>query len=143
MTKLVQVKRSQMRHLAVAVWMLFIVTVVSTTSQVACTHAPPTLSPVAQQQFNNTRVVKALDLIRDTAIDANAQVPPLMSTNATRIVVTFHRSALVTINASTSGWKATVLQSLDELVKDKALLPTEVQRITPYVALAKTLIGAL
>lgn len=109
----------------------------------SCTHAPPTLSPAAQVQFNDTRVVKALDLVRDTAIDANAQTPPLFSTSATRVVVTFHRAALQIINASQSGWQAAILQALDGLQKNAQLLPAEVQRLAPYVALVKVLIQSL
>ncbi len=108
-----------------------------------CQHAPLTLSPAATIQFNDTRVQKALDLIRDTAIDANAQTPPLLSVNATRIVVTFHKSASQTIHASQNGWKAAVLQQLDDLQKNAGLLTADVQRLAPYIALAKTLIQSL
>lgn len=112
-------------------------------STVGCLHAPPTLSPKAQVQFNDTRVQKALDLIRDTAIDANAQTPPLLSVNATRIVVTFHKSASQTINASQNGWRTAVLQQLDDLQKNVGLLKADVDRLAPYIALARALINSL
>jgi hypothetical protein len=34
---------------------------------------PPTLSPAAQLAYHSHQVQKVLDLIRDTAVDANAQ----------------------------------------------------------------------
>lgn len=104
-----------------------------------CTPAPPNLSPQASIAFTNTRVQKALDLIRDTAQDANAQAPPLLSTATTRKVTLFHESAIKIIHTAGTGWQSTVRTSLDELLKD--VPPAEVQLLTPYVALAKTIIA--
>lgn len=107
-------------------------------SLVSCASAPRSLSPVGVQDYNNTRVIKALDLVRDTAVDANAQIPQLLSEAATRKIVTYHRSALVTINATKSGWRSTVLAGLDEAVKD--LPPQQAALVAPYVALVKTIV---
>jgi hypothetical protein len=104
----------------------------------SCAKAPPSLSPVGVQAFNNTRVIKALDLVRDTAIDANAQVPPLVSTVTTRKIVTYHRSAIIIIHGTPNGWKATVLTGLDETVKN--LPPAEAALVAPYVTLVKVII---
>ena len=104
----------------------------------ACASAPPNLSPAGVTAFNNTRVVKGLDLVRDTAITANAQTPPLVSTDTTRKIVTYHRSALLVIRDVPTGWKASVLTGLDETVKN--LPGNEAQLFAPYVALVKTLI---
>lgn len=106
---------------------------------IGCTHAPPTLSPQGVQAFNNTRVIKGLDLIRDVAVDANAQTPPIVSTDTTRKIVTYHRSALLVIHDIPNGWKATVLTGLDETVR--GLPAKESQLVAPYVALLKTLIA--
>jgi hypothetical protein len=105
----------------------------------ACTHAPPTASPQAQLAFQGTRVIKALDLLRDFAIDGNAQVPPLISTATTRKVVVYHRSAITLIHDIPSGWKATVLTGLDEVGKD--LPATESQKLAPYLVLVKTVLA--
>ena len=100
--------------------------------------APSTLSPVATAQFYKTRVVKSLDVVRDTAVDANALVPPLVSTPTTRTVVKWHESTLKVIDASAAGWQTAVSTSLDELLKD---LPAgDAKVIQPYVALAKTVL---
>ena len=103
-----------------------------------CAKAPPTLSPAGVAAFNATRVVKALDLVRDTAIAANAQTPPLVSTANTRIVVNVYESAVRTIAAAPNGWKAIVSKALDELPNQ---LGAEYSQIEPYVNLVKTLIA--
>jgi hypothetical protein len=105
----------------------------------ACASAPPTLSLHATQAFNNTRVIKALDIVRDTAISANAQVPPLVGTATTKRIVTYHESALKIIDAAPAGWSTAVQTGLDELVKD--LPPPEKQLLAPYVNLVKTVIA--
>jgi hypothetical protein len=104
----------------------------------SCVPPPPTLSPVGVTAFNNTRVIKGLDLVRDTAIEANAQTPPLVSTATTRAIVTYHRSAIIIIHGAPNGWEATVLTGLDETVKH--LTPAEAQLLGPYFALVKVLI---
>lgn len=105
---------------------------------VACASAPPNLSPAARVAYGNTRVLKALDLVRDAAIDGNAK--GVFSEAATRKVVTAHRSAIVVMNAAPDGWQSAVKAALDELLRDKTLLPSEVQLIAPYVPLVKSLI---
>src|SRR5690349_18119193 len=109
------------------------------TLSVGCTHPPPTLSPQARTAFQNTRVIKGLDLLRDTAIDANAQVPPQLSEVTTRKVVTYHRSALLIIHASGSGWQSAVQTGLDELLRD--LPPVDQTLLTPYVTLLKVILS--
>lgn len=107
----------------------------------ACASAPPTLGPAAAQAFQNTRVVKGLDLLRDAAIDANAQTPPLLNTATTRKVVLYHESSVKIIHASGSGWKAAVVTGLDELPKD--LPAAEASVLAPYLALVKTLLESV
>jgi len=106
----------------------------------SCTNnPPPNLSPAGVAAFNNTRIIKGIDVLRDVAILANAQNPPLITEANTRKLVTWHRSALLLINSSTAGWPATVQTGLDELLKD--LPPAESRTLGPYVALVKTLLG--
>jgi hypothetical protein len=107
--------------------------------QTSCAvQSPPTLSPAGTAAFQATRVVKALDILRDFAIDAEAQDPKLISTDNTLKVVNFHEAAIKTIGAVPGGWKATVQAGLDQLKDD--VLPAEWQRLLPYVALIKSLI---
>ena len=110
---------------------------------ISCTHAPPTLSPQGTQAFNNTRVIKTLDLLRDAAINANAQTPPLLSTPTTRKIVNFHTLALKAIDASQTGWMSAVSVALFQLRSDPSLLPQEIQFLQPYFDVAKSVIDAL
>lgn len=105
----------------------------------SCTGTvPPNLSPAGAAAFVQTRVVKGLDVIRDSAILANDQRPALLSEATTRKIVTWHRSALLLVNSGTPGWPTTVQTGLDEILKD--LPPTEARTLAPYVALVKTLL---
>ena len=104
----------------------------------ACVPPPPQLSPAATRAFTNTRVVRILDLVRDTAIDANAQVPPLLATDSTRQIVQWHASALRIIQAANSGWVATVVTSLEELGKD--LPAKDAALLKPYFAMAQAIL---
>jgi hypothetical protein len=106
-----------------------------------CAKAPPTLSPAGAAAFQATRVVKALDVLRDFAIEAEAQNPKVLSTANTRKVVTFHESAVKTIGAVPGGWKPTVTAGLDQLQHD--LSAADWQRVAPYVNLIKTLIAGV
>lgn len=104
----------------------------------ACAKAPPNLTPEANAAFKGTQAVKALDLLRDTAISANAQVPPVLSEAITRKVVLYHQSTVKVIQAAPTGWKATVGTGLDELLSN--LTPSERAVLAPYVTLIKTVI---
>lgn len=119
-----------------------------------CTKAPPTLSPDAKAAFHATRVVQVLDVLRDAAIAANEVVPPLLTTNATRTVVLWHRTAILTVQAVPSGWQATVKAGLFTLTCHPLaapsqppppctpqLSPSEVAHLTPYVGLALVVIN--
>jgi hypothetical protein len=104
-----------------------------------CHHTPPTLSPQAALDFNRTRVIGALDIIRDTAIAGSAAVPPVISDATTRRVVQGHRSALKVMDAASTGWQLVVATSLDELLVN--LPPNERVVLAPYVALGKTVLN--
>lgn len=96
-------------------------------------------SPEATAAFRNTRVIKGLDLLRDTAIDANAENPPLLSTETTRKVVLFHQSTLKIIAATEDGWVEAAKQSLRELADN--VPPNERGLLGPYLGLTKTLLA--
>jgi hypothetical protein len=123
----------------------------------SCTPVPTPLSPDARAAFHATRVVQVLDVVRDAAIAANEVVPPVLSTNATRQVVLWHKTAVQTIQAVPNGWQATVKAGIYTLTCDpyaianpppispppcqSPLAPAEVARLTPYVRLALVVIG--
>jgi hypothetical protein len=102
------------------------------------THAPANLSPEAQQAWYGTRVIKALDVLRDTAIEANAQTPPLLSEAVTRRIVQTHASALQTVRDAPRGWQMTVSTALTEL--ERRLPRPEAAIVHPYLELTRTLV---
>lgn len=104
-----------------------------------CAKTPPNLTPAASLAFKGTQAIKALDVLRDTAIAANAQIPPLLPEDSTRKVVLYHQSVVKMMQAAPLGWAPAAQQALDELLnhltdKDKTLL-------SPYILLVKTVIG--
>jgi hypothetical protein len=100
-----------------------------------CQHAPPNLSPQAVAAFHGTQVIHDLDRIRDAADAAHHTTPPLLDAATTLKIVTWHQSAITVVHAAPSGWKATVLSSLDQL--NTNLTDKDRQVIAPYVALAR------
>lgn len=105
----------------------------------ACAKAPPNLTPQSVDEFNKTRVIKSIDILRDTAVIANGTVPPTISSASIRRVAQAHQSAVNVIVASATGWQATVALGLDELLTN--LPANERATLAPYVALAKTLLN--
>jgi hypothetical protein len=103
-----------------------------------CATAPPNLSPAASSAFQKTRVIRALDLVRDFAIDGEAQMPKIVSTSTTRKIVQWHQSSLTVIQASDTGWVEAVSAGLTEVVN--SLAPDEQQKFTPYVVLITTIL---
>lgn len=101
-----------------------------------CAKAPPTLSPPGVAAFNALRVGHAVDIVRDTATDAEVQ--KLISTADTRLIVDWHSAVVKTIAAVPGGWKATVLAAIDQLKTD--ILPAAWQRIAIYIDLLKAII---
>lgn len=101
-------------------------------------YRPPNLTPEAITAFDNTRLQGALDQIRDIVHVANAQTPPVISTDDARKVTEWHRSAIITLHARAAGWQATTKTGLEELLKNV----DEKTRVIlqPYVALAETII---
>lgn len=104
----------------------------------SCAKVPPTLTPVGVKAFQATQAVHVLDLVRDTAIAAEAAQPQLLSTETTRKVVQWHRVAVALAGQTPAGWEATVLSGLTEV--ERALKPGEREVLAPYLALAKTIL---
>lgn len=105
----------------------------------SCAKAPPNLGPEAARDFQKTRVIKALDLLRDFAIDGEAAQPQVVPTALTRKIVQYHQSTLRILDAAGTGWKALVGTSLDEFVAN--LAPAERSRVAPYVGLVKAILA--
>jgi hypothetical protein len=107
-------------------------------SALSCAHNPPPLSPAGTTAFQNQQIQRALDAIRDVAIEANATTPPLLATGTARQVVEWHQTVLVILHARSSGWQAAVLTTIDEL--QKQLPPQAIDVLRPYFALAKAVL---
>lgn len=116
------------------------------TCSTGCFTTPPQTQPDLSQlsatglaDFKKTQIVKELDLLRDTAINANKVGTSLLSDQTTRVVVDFHTSAILVIQASKDGWSAAVAQSLDETLKN---IKSDAERalLQPYFDVAKTLL---
>lgn len=107
---------------------------------VGCGKPFVTLTPVAQTAFKTTQVIKALDLIRDTAIAGNNTTPPVFSEKTTGQVVTWHRATIIVVNAAQAGWQTATVTALDTLSKQLAAGSAEQAQLVPYITLAKTLL---
>lgn len=114
-----------------------------TLSFVACGATPPpntsptrNLSAAGVAAFQSTKVVKALDVLRDVAVEAEKQ--HLLSTDTTRQVVTYHLSAVKTIGAVPSGWQTIVSTGLAELPKH--IPAAEWKQLEPFAALITTVL---
>jgi hypothetical protein len=114
-----------------------------TLSFAACGATPPlttsptrNLSAAGLAAFQSTKVVKALDVLRDVAVEAEKQ--HLLSTDTTRKVVTYHLSAVKTIGAVPSGWQTVVGSGLVELGKN--IPAAEWKQLEPFANLITTVL---
>jgi hypothetical protein len=98
---------------------------------------PLNLSPEAQVAWRNLEIVRVLDLIRDTAIDAERE--GLLTTGTTRKVVQFHISSLTILKAAEVGWQGVIGQTLDDLASD--LPGRDRPMLGPYIGLIKQALG--
>lgn len=95
------------------------------------------LSPSGKASYQATKVVKALDLLRDVAAEGEKQNPKIVSAQTALKVVGYHRQVVRTIGAVPDGWKAVALAGLDEL--QKSVPAAEWSKLEPFVNLLKTL----
>lgn len=100
------------------------------------------LTPDALLASQDGRVLDALDLIRDAALlftnDANTGQLPL---GIARRLVQVHESSLKLLEVRSAGYVQLIQTSLAELIK--ALPPDLNRTLSPYFALASTLLNVL
>lgn len=109
-------------------------------TQTACTqNAPPNLSPAGVTAWQATKVIKALDVVRDIAVDASHTTPPLVAHATMLKVVAWHKTAITIAHDSPSGWVGTVKSSLT--ATQQLLTPAEHKQLDPYFALAVVLLN--
>ena len=104
-----------------------------------CVKAPPTLGPEAAQDFQKTRLIKALDVFRDFAIDGEAATPKAVSTELARKVVTYHQATLKIVDAAGTDWKSLVRTSLTAFVA--TLSQSDQAKVAPYVNLVSAILA--
>lgn len=83
--------------------------------------------------------IKYLDIIRDTAQDAEAT--KILSLETATKVTRWHKALVLTINQTPNGWQAVALTGLDEL--QKALSPDERVLLDPYISSARIIYQAV
>jgi len=142
------------RRVEVTAWVVIVLSsLVIAISSLGCAPTPKPLSPAATAAFHATRVVAVLDVFRDATIAANELVPPAVTTDSTRTVVLWHKTAVQVIQAVPTGWQATVKAGLYALTCHPLaapavpiactpqLKPEEVTRLAPYVGLVIVVIN--
>jgi hypothetical protein len=110
--------------------LLIVVLLVGT---VGCAKPPVGLSPDAAIAFQASRVVKALDVVRDAAIAAHDMTPPKLTTNDTREVVQWHKTVVQVIQVTPAGWKPVVKTSLYVATCDARLAPVPAPSCVPQL----------
>lgn len=106
----------------------------------ACSqNVPPNLTPQAVAAYQGTKVILALDVIRDAAIALAATKPPIVQQDTATKIVQFHKAAITIIHDTPNGYKSAVNTSLDSI--KSTLNPQEQTQLGPYFSLAKTLIN--
>lgn len=94
------------------------------------------LSQTGLDEYNKTRVIHALDIIRDAAVDGEKL--GVFSRQDTVNIVSYHKSTVQVLSVSGAGWRATVQTTLDETVTH--LTPSARAKVAPYVALVKAIL---
>ena len=122
-----------------ASWAMVAGALISSCASAPSLSPPASLSAAGRRDFQLTRVVKALDLLRDTAVSAAAQDPPVISFETRQQIVRYHQAAVRTIAVMPSGWPANVVTGLDEVM---ALLPAnEREMLGTYVRFVKAIVS--
>lgn len=106
----------------------------------ACAHnAPPNLSPAGVTAWQATKVIKALDVVRDIAVAAEETSPPLLAHATMLKIVAWHKTAITITHAAQAGWVEAVKTSLT--ATQDLLAPAEKQQLGPYFSLATILLN--
>ncbi len=114
-------------------------TVILMVVALACAGNRPTgnLSPTGLASYQAIKVVKALDLVRDVAVEGEKQSPKLISPQVALKVISYHRQVVRTIGAVPTGWKSVAVTGLEQLKTD--IPADEWKRLEPFINLLKAL----
>jgi hypothetical protein len=128
-----------MKQMAIA--LLLAVTLVAMPACGQTTSPPPNLSMLSTEgriAYEATRVIVALDVIRDIAVDASNTAPPLLPHATMLRIVAWHKAAITTAHESATGWRAAIRSTMQ--AAQAALTPAEHAQLDPYFTLAQTLL---
>lgn len=116
-----------------------------------CAKAPPSLTPVSLKVWQANEVVNVIGAVEQAAIAFNGQtvcsadpVPvcsPMLSEQATRIVVSACVFAIRTIQAYPDGWYATGLSAVTQI--ESNLGAAGQTRMLPYLATVRIVLANL
>jgi hypothetical protein len=106
---------------------------------VRCAPPPPNLTPQASVAFQNTEVLKTLDLIRDLAADG-AHTGVISRADAL-LIVNWHTAAIRIMDARTSNYAVQITTGFDQVLAQ--LAPPVHERFAPYLTLLRTVLGLL
>lgn len=93
------------------------------------------LSAAGRAAYQTTKIVKALDVVRDVAAEGEKQ--HIISPQSALKVIAYHKQTVKTMAAVPEGWKAEALAGLDQLKEN--LTADEWKQIEPFVTLLQTL----
>ncbi len=102
-------------------------------------NAPPNLSPAGVIAWQATKVITALDVVRDIAVDASNTTPPLVAHDTMLKVVAWHKTAITIARSAPAGWPQTIKTSL--AATQQLLTPAERKQLDPYFSLVIVLLN--
>lgn len=98
------------------------------------------LSAQGKAAFQANKILKALDVLRDVAVEAEKQTPKLLSPSSALKVIAYHKQVASLMGAIPDGWKGIALAGLDTLKQN--LSPAEWNQVQPFIELVRGLIDS-
>lgn len=68
--------------------------------------------------FQQSRVERAINLLRDDVVDASHVIPPLVTPQVVSFTLNWHRVAVQTVNAAQIGWEKVITAQLNSFQSD-------------------------
>lgn len=73
---------------------------------------------LASSAFQQSRVEKAVNFLRDNTVEASHVTPNQVSAQVASYVIHWHRGVVIIVNAGAEGWEKVVETQLETLVTD-------------------------
>lgn len=68
--------------------------------------------------FQQSRVERAINFLRDDIVDASHTTPPLIPPQVVSYTLNWHRIAIETVNTAQVGWEKIIIKQLDSFISD-------------------------